>query len=55
MTDQGSEVQGFRVEKTETALIKGIVFSSGYKSVSPNGMLPVCRVLFNIMNSTHRL
>jgi len=28
----------FRVEKPQTARIKGIVSSSGYKSVSPNGV-----------------
>ena len=35
-----SQVQSspFRVEKTQTARIKGIVFSSGYKSISHNGI-----------------
>ena len=45
----GFRVQGstFRIEKTKTARIKGIVSSSGYKSASLNGVRRVLQILNN--------
>jgi hypothetical protein len=44
-----------RVEKAQTARIKGIVSSSGYRSVSLDVVSQVCQILINIVSSIHRL
>jgi hypothetical protein len=50
--DMGS---GFRVKKKQTNRIKGIVPSSGYKSLLANGVFRVYRILINIALRIHRL
>ena len=51
----GCTVQGstFWVEKNQTARIKGIVSSSGYRSFRLDGVCRVFRILINTVNNVH--